>query len=176
MTICRSLNSNSEMDIAAAGSRANLAAANRKTDGRDRPNAGGSGETFHDFAAREDGAGSEKADSGYDLSGYSRRIENDMLVSQDVGESVLRNDHDQARPDAYQHMRTDARGPQQPFAFQSDHASQHGGTDQANKHFGVGHFTPASLGRFKQMVRYATVTAPSPEFGVAAKAAPIAGS
>ena len=63
---------------------------------RDRPDAGRGGEAFDDLTACENGAGAEESDSRDDLGRDPRRIEDDILLVQNAGKTVLGNDHDQA--------------------------------------------------------------------------------
>src|ERR1700761_7521240 len=51
-------------------------------------------------------------------------VEHHVLFDQEVGEALLRNDHDQTGADANQHMRSNAGGPQYPFGLKSDAPEQ----------------------------------------------------
>jgi hypothetical protein len=66
-------------------------------------------------------------------------VEHHVLFDQEVGEAVLRNDHDQTGADANQHMRSKCRRPTISFRAQvrCSRATQ---TEEADQHIDVRHF------------------------------------
>jgi hypothetical protein len=109
----------------------------------------------HHFAAQNDGACAQEADSRHDLCRDARRIKDDIARFQYVGEAEGRNDHEQAGADTNQHMGAQAWRPCQPFAIGADDAAEYGGDQKAQDQIPVqrGHDGPQRFNRVFRCAR-----------------------
>ena len=109
---------------------AGQAGARRHADRGGHPDRRGGGETVHRVAADDDQPGAEKANAGNDLGRHPRRVEDDVLVDQDIGEAVLADQHDQRGGDTDDGVRTEAGGLLLELAFEADEGRQEEGEAQ----------------------------------------------
>jgi len=68
-----------------------------------------------------------------------------MGCSQNIREAEGRDDHEQARADADQHVRAKSGRPYKAFAVGADDAAERGGDKKANNQFPIGQHDPLHL-------------------------------
>ena len=102
----------------------------RHADRRGFPDGGGGREASDRAVSGQDDAGSEEADAGDDLGGDARGIVAGDAVHQDVGETVLGDQHHEARGHADDGLGADARALASDLSFEADGGRQ----DEGEQH------------------------------------------